>query len=52
MPMQYPRIPVRKAGFHAEAFPAVMLLGEASLSLPATLLPEGPLQSVQVLGSK
>ena len=50
--MQYPRIPVRKAGFHEEDFPAVALLVEASLSLPAALLPKGPLQSVQVLGSK
>ena len=52
MPIQYPRIPVRKLGFHEEVFPAVELLVETSLSLLAALLPEGPLQSVQVLGSK
>ncbi|XP_043294400.1 pro-opiomelanocortin-like [Cervus canadensis] len=35
-------------GFQEEVFPAVELLVEASLSLPAALLPEGPLQSAQI----
>lgn len=35
IPIQYPRIPVRNIGFHEEVFPAVELLAEAYLSLPA-----------------